>query len=76
MTSLRVSALWRSLAISSSVIGMLTLPRTPSWPIMLTVLRQTSLMPYSPGIMGETGIVVAMPLRMHLQMWQTDIDTA
>ena len=76
MTPLRVSALCRSSCTSLSFSGMFTLLRTPSRPTTLRVLRHTSSMPYYPCIMVDTVMVVLIPLRMHLQIWHTDMDTA
>ena len=38
------------------------------------MLRQTSFIPYSPCIIVETVIVVSIPPRRHLQIWQTEIE--
>ena len=66
MTARRQSALWRSLAISSSVRWLRILPRTPVRSTSASVDRQTSSTPYSPCISVETVRAVPAVLWRHL----------
>ena len=62
MVALSTFALFKSFAFSSSVRVGLIFPQIPFLPTMLSVLRQTFSMPYSPCIMLETVSAVLDPL--------------
>ena len=62
MVSFKTAALFLSFSSSSEVRLGLILPQIPLRPIMLSVLRHTSLIPYSPCIMDETVSAVFAPL--------------